>query len=90
MCLNVGCIPSKSLIKNAEVAHTFTHEKKTFGINGEVTFNYEDAHKRSRGVSDKIVGGVHYLMKKNKITEIDGLGNFKDAKTKAVCSARCG
>lgn len=88
VCLNVGCIPSKSLIKNAEVAHTFTHERKTFGINGEVTFNYEDAHKRSRGVSDKIVGGVHYLMKKNKITEIDGLGNFKDAKTLEVTEGK--
>lgn len=88
VCLNVGCIPSKSLIKNAEVAHTFTHEKKTFGINGEVTFNYEDAHKRSRGVSDKIVGGVHYLMKKNKIIEIHGLGNFKDAKTLEVTDGK--
>ena len=88
VCLNVGCIPSKALIKNAEVAHTFTHEKKVFGINGEVTFNYEDAHKRSRGVSDKIVGGVHYLMKKNKITEIHGLGNFKDAKTLEVTDGK--
>ncbi|HZK31752.1 MAG TPA: dihydrolipoyl dehydrogenase [Corynebacterium sp.] len=81
VCLNVGCIPSKALIKNAEVAHTFTHEKKTFGIDGEVTFNYGDAHKRSRQVSDKIVGGIHYLMKKNKITEIHGLGSFLDAKS---------
>ncbi|WP_180339702.1 dihydrolipoyl dehydrogenase [Corynebacterium tapiri] len=81
VCLNVGCIPSKALIKNAEVAHLFTHEKKTFGIEGDVSFKFEDAHKRSRKVSEKIVGGVHYLMKKNKITEINGLGSFKDAKT---------
>ncbi|QPK83441.1 dihydrolipoyl dehydrogenase [Corynebacterium qintianiae] len=81
VCLNVGCIPSKSLIKNAEVAHIFKHEAKTFGIKGEVEFDFADAHKRSRQVSEKIVGGVHYLMKKNKITEINGLGTFKDAKT---------
>lgn len=81
VCLNVGCIPSKSLIKNAEVANIFNHEKKVFGIKGEVEFDYEDAHKRSRKVSEKIVGGIHYLMKKNKITEIHGLGSFKDAKT---------
>ncbi|MFC6147232.1 dihydrolipoyl dehydrogenase [Corynebacterium nasicanis] len=88
VCLNVGCIPSKALIKNAEVAHIFNHEKKVFGINGDVSFNYEDAHKRSRGVSDKIVGGVHYLMKKNKITEIDGFGTFKDAKTIEVSEGK--
>ncbi|WJY67193.1 dihydrolipoyl dehydrogenase [Corynebacterium auris] len=81
VCLNVGCIPSKSLIKNAEVASIFKHDAKTFGIKGEVEFDYADAHKRSRKVSEKIVGGVHYLMKKNKITEINGLGSFKDAKT---------
>ncbi|MHA2787933.1 dihydrolipoyl dehydrogenase [Corynebacterium sp. S7] len=81
VCLNVGCIPSKSLIKNAEVANTFNHEKDVFGIKGDVTFDYTDAHKRSRKVSEKIVGGVHYLMKKNKITEINGVGSFKDAKS---------
>ena len=81
VCLNVGCIPSKSLIKNAEVAEIFNHEAKTFGIKGDVEFDYTDAHKRSRKVSEKIVGGVHYLMKKNKIQEINGLGSFKDAKT---------
>ncbi|MDK4239403.1 dihydrolipoyl dehydrogenase [Corynebacterium propinquum] len=81
VCLNVGCIPSKALLKNAEVAHTFNHEAKDFGISGDVSFDYPTAHKRSRKVSKKIVGGIHYLMKKNKIQEINGLGHFKDAKT---------
>ncbi|SDS57613.1 dihydrolipoamide dehydrogenase [Corynebacterium timonense] len=81
VCLNVGCIPSKSLIKNAEVASIFKHDAKTFGIKGDVEFDYADAHKRSRKVSEKIVGGVHFLMKKNKITEINGVGTFKDTKT---------
>lgn len=81
VCLNVGCIPSKALLKNAEVAHTFNHEAKTFGISGDVSFDFGAAHKRSRKVSSGIVKGVHYLMKKNNITEINGLGEFKDAKT---------
>lgn len=81
VCLNVGCIPSKALLKNAEVAHTFNHEAKTFGIEGDVTFDYGSAHKRSRKVSSGIVKGIHYLTKKNDITEINGLGEFKDAKT---------
>lgn len=78
VCLNVGCIPSKSLLKNAEVAHIFNHEAKTFGISGEVSFDFEKAYERSRQVSKKIVQGVHYLMKKNKITEINGVGSFVD------------
>ncbi len=81
VCLNVGCIPSKALLKNAELAHTFNHEAKTFGIEGDVSFSFEAAHKRSRKVSAGIVKGVHYLMKKNKITEINGLGSFTDAHT---------
>lgn len=81
VCLNVGCIPSKALLKNAEVAHTFNHEAKTFGISGEVTFDFGAAHSRSRKVSAGIVKGVHYLMKKNKITEINGFGSFTDANT---------
>lgn len=81
VCLNVGCIPSKALLKNAEVAHIFNHEAKTFGISGEVSFDFGAAHARSRKVSEGIVKGVHFLMKKNKITEIDGWGTFKDAKT---------
>ncbi|AKE38215.1 Dihydrolipoyl dehydrogenase [Corynebacterium camporealensis] len=81
VCLNVGCIPSKALLKNAEVAHIFNHQAKDFGISGDVEMSFEAAHKRSRKVSAGIVKGVHYLMKKNKITEINGLGSFKDDKT---------
>ncbi len=79
VCLNVGCIPSKSLLKNAEVAHIFNHEADTFGISGEVSFDFGKAHERSRQVSKKIVQGVHYLMKKNNITEVNGCGSFVDA-----------
>jgi dihydrolipoamide dehydrogenase len=81
VCLNVGCIPSKALLRNAELVHIFHHEAKTFGISGDVSFDFGVAHKRSRTVADGRVKGVHYLMKKNKITEIDGRGTFTDANT---------
>jgi dihydrolipoamide dehydrogenase len=84
VCLNVGCIPSKSLLRNAELAHIFTKEAKTFGISGEVSFDYGSAFDRSRKVADGRVAGVHFLMKKNKITEIHGRGTFTDAKTLSV------
>ncbi len=81
VCLNVGCIPTKALLRNAELAHIFTREADTFGIEGEVTFNYKSAFDRSRSVSDRMVKGVHFLMRKNKITELNGWGTFVDAKT---------
>ena len=76
VCLNVGCIPSKALLKNAELAHTLTHDKKKFGIEGDATMAFGPTHARSRQVSDGIVKGVHFLMKKNKIEEIDGWGTL--------------
>ncbi|GAA4696187.1 dihydrolipoyl dehydrogenase [Nocardioides nanhaiensis] len=76
VCLNVGCIPSKALLKNAELAHVLTHEKKKFGIEGDATMKFGATHARSRQVSAGIVKGVHFLMKKNKITEIDGWGTL--------------
>ncbi|WP_038866975.1 FAD-dependent oxidoreductase, partial [Mycobacterium avium] len=84
VCLNVGCIPSKALLRNAELAHIFTKEAKTFGINGEATFDYGAAFDRSRKVAEGRVAGVHFLMKKNKITEIHGYGRFTDPHTLAV------
>ncbi len=84
VCLNVGCIPSKALLRNAELAHILAHEKDLFGIEGEATMAYAPTHQRSRKVSAEIVKGVHFLMKKNKITEIDGWGTFTDAKTISV------
>ncbi|WP_298329547.1 dihydrolipoyl dehydrogenase, partial [Haloactinopolyspora sp.] len=84
VCLNVGCIPSKALLRNAELAHIIQHEaQKTFGItiDGEVTADYSKAYERSRTVADGRVKGVHYLMKKNGITEFQGWGTFTDATT---------
>lgn len=84
VCLNVGCIPSKALLRNAELAYIFTKEAKAFGISGEATFDFGVAFDRSRKVADGRVAGVHYLMKKNKITEIHGYGRFTDANTISV------
>ncbi|MDN5765920.1 MAG: dihydrolipoyl dehydrogenase [Humibacillus sp.] len=76
VCLNVGCIPSKALLKNAELAHTLTHDKAKYGIEGDATMSFGPTFKRSRQVSGGIVKGVHFLMKKNKIEEIDGWGTL--------------
>ena len=84
VCLNVGCIPSKALLRNAELAHVLTHEKDKFGITGDATMSYEPTHARSRQVSAGIVKGVHFLMKKNKITEIDGWGTITSPTTLSV------
>ncbi|WP_375485203.1 dihydrolipoyl dehydrogenase [uncultured Mycobacterium sp.] len=84
VCLNVGCIPSKSLLRNAEIVHIFTRDAKTFGISGEASFDYGIAFDRSRKVAEGRVAGVHFLMKKNKITEIHGYGSFTDANTLSI------
>ncbi len=86
VCLNVGCIPTKSLLRNAEIANIVLREADTFGISGEVTFDYGKAFSRSRAVSDRMVKGIHFLMKKNGITEVHGWGTFTDAKTIKVAA----
>ena len=64
VCLNVGCIPSKALLKNAEVAHTLQHRGREFGFTVEgLTLDYGKAYKRSRQVSNRLVKGVQFLMK---------------------------
>jgi dihydrolipoamide dehydrogenase len=90
VCLNVGCIPSKALLRNAELAHLVTREAKTFGISGDVSFDFGAAFDRSRTVADGRVKGVHFLMKKNKITEFDGRGSFTDPNTLEVALTKGG
>ena len=87
VCLNVGCIPSKALLKNADLAHTFTHKADLFGISGDVHFDFGAAWDRSRKVADTHVKGIHFLMKKNKVTEYEGRGTFLDANTISVQKA---
>jgi dihydrolipoamide dehydrogenase len=86
VCLNVGCIPSKALLRNAELAHLISHEAETFGIHidGSVSLDFQAAYTRSRKVADGRVKGVHFLMKKNGIDEINGWGEFTDPHTVAI------
>ncbi|HCB50319.1 MAG TPA: dihydrolipoyl dehydrogenase [Chloroflexi bacterium] len=75
VCLNIGCIPSKALLKNAEIAHTLIHRAKEFGFNFEnLQLDYTVAFKRSRQVSERLVKGVGFLMRKNKIDVYEGTG----------------
>ena len=64
VCLNVGCIPSKSLLKNAELARTLRKESKTYGISCEnLSLDYAAAVARSRKVSKRLNQGVAFLLK---------------------------
>jgi dihydrolipoamide dehydrogenase len=90
VCLNVGCIPSKALLRNAELVHLVTKQGKEFGISGDVSFDFGTAFDRSRTVAEGRVKGVHYLMKKNKITEFDGRGSFCDPHTIEVALSKGG
>ncbi|MFJ6651105.1 dihydrolipoyl dehydrogenase [Streptomyces sp. NPDC091290] len=87
VCLNVGCIPSKALLRNAEIAHILSHEKKTFGISGDAVMDFGVTHRRSRSVAEASAKGVHYLMRKNGITEVHGLGVLTGAKSVSVTGA---
>jgi dihydrolipoamide dehydrogenase len=85
VCLNVGCIPSKALLKNAEVAHLLQHRGKDFGFQVEgVELDYAAAVKRSRQVSDRLVKGVGFLMRKNEIDVVMGRASFVDQSTLSV------
>ncbi|OBG57816.1 MULTISPECIES: dihydrolipoyl dehydrogenase [Mycobacterium] len=81
VCLNTGCVPSKALLRNAEIASILKHQADEFGIRGNIHLDYARAVSRSREVADARVRGVHFLMRKNKITEIDGRGRFTGAHT---------
>ena len=77
VCLNVGCIPSKALLRNAEVAHILRERSKEFGFSFDnLKLDYEVAVKRSRQVSDRLTKGVGFLMKKNNITVHMGMAKL--------------
>ncbi|MPV37411.1 dihydrolipoyl dehydrogenase [Georgenia subflava] len=84
VCLSVGCIPSKALLRNAELAHIFTHQADTFGMSGDVTFDYGAAFDRSRTLAADRVNGVHHLLAKNHVEQLYGRGTFQDAHTLGV------
>lgn len=85
VCLNVGCIPSKSLLKNAEIAHTLRERGKEFGFSFEnLNLDYSVAVKRSRQASDRLVRGVGFLMRKHNIDVHMGAGKLTARDTVSV------
>ncbi len=93
ICLNWGCIPTKALLRSAEVFHLMQRAAE-FGLSADtVGFDLDKVVKRSRGVAEKLSNGVGFLMKKHKITVIAGeaklagagkLAVVKDGKTQEV------
>jgi dihydrolipoamide dehydrogenase len=87
-CLNVGCIPSKALLASShhydDVAHFADHGIE---VSGEVKVNLEKMIARKQAIVDQTSGGVKYLMDKNKITVLEGLGSFVDATHVAIAKA---
>jgi dihydrolipoyl dehydrogenase len=72
-CLNWGCIPTKSLLKNAEVYQLLTHHAGDFGLKLDgVNFEWDKIIGRSRKVADKLAGGIEMLFKKNKVDYLRG------------------
>src|SRR5438046_4648901 len=72
ICLNWGCIPTKALLRSAEILHYLQHAKD-YGLSaGEVTYDPSSVVKRSRAVSKRLNDGVGFLMKKNKVAVIWG------------------
>jgi dihydrolipoamide dehydrogenase len=77
ICLNWGCIPTKVLLKNAEILHSIKNAKQ-YGIEIEdYSINWKKVIKRSRDVSRRLSKGIEFLLKKNKITHINGRGKLK-------------
>lgn len=88
ICLNWGCIPTKALLKSAQVFN-YTKHASDYGIKieGDVTPDLTDMVKRSRGVADGMSKGVQYLLKKNKIDLINGFGKLKVGKKVEITDA---
>ena len=88
VCLNVGCIPSKALLKNAELAHVLRERGEYFGFSVEgLKLDYGRAVERSREVADRLVKGVGFLMKKNNIDVHMGAAILRSPNSIAVTNS---
>ncbi len=89
ICLNWGCIPSKALLKSAELFNTFKKSQE-YGISHSgLTYDFSKIIARSRGVADRISKGVEYLMKKNSIDVIAGIAKMTGkARCRPIPTAR--
>ncbi len=84
VCLNWGCIPTKALLKSAEMMNKFKHAGD-YGLKIEgAGFDFPKIIQRSRKIAEASEKGVQFLMKKNKITIINGTGSFKNDKTISI------
>jgi len=89
ICLNWGCIPTKALLRTAEVYHLMQHADE-FGLTAkDIGYDAEKVVKRSRKIAGKLAGGVGYLLKKNKVTVIDGVAKLA-GKGKITVAAKNG
>ncbi|QVK05420.1 dihydrolipoyl dehydrogenase [Mycoplasma mycoides] len=88
VCLNVGCIPTKTLLKTSHVYHDIMHKAKELGIvlqnTEKVVIDWAQALQRKNGVVKKLTGGVKYLLDKNKVTQIKGEAVALDKNTISV------
>jgi dihydrolipoamide dehydrogenase len=88
VCLNVGCIPSKALLRNADIAYTLRERGEEFGFSLDgLKLDYAAAVRRSRQVSERLVKGVGFLMRKNKIDVYMGSASFVTPRTLQVTAA---
>lgn len=88
VCLNIGCIPSKALLKNAEIARTLREGSKEFGFSFDnLKLDYAAAVKRSRQVSDRLTRGVGFLMKKHGVTVVIGTAKLTSSTTVNVVTS---
>ena len=85
ICLNWGCIPTKALLRSAEVYHLMSHAQDYgFRIDGKIEIDNAAIVKRSRKVAGQLSGGVKHLLKKNKVTVFDGQGALAGKGTVSV------
>ena len=88
ICLNWGCVPTKALLKNAEVYNTIKNADK-YGIKvDKLSVDFPANVKRSRDVSNRLSKGIEFLMKKNKITHIHGMGKLTSKTTIEMTSSK--
>lgn len=77
-CLNWGCIPTKALLKNAELYQTLLHKSSEMGLKIDgLSYDWGTVVGRSRKVSDRLAGGIEFLFKKNKVDYIKGYGSIE-------------
>ena len=84
ICLNWGCIPTKALLRSAEIFHLMHHIGE-FGFSAkELSYDFDKVVKRSRQVAGQLNRGVQHLLRKNKVTVFDGQGRLDGKNTVAV------